>query len=181
MLYSFDGQIPTVGRGAYVSELATVIGNVVIGEGCYIGHGAIVRGDYGRIEIGDGTAVEEGVIIHAPPDHTQTIGGKVTLGHGAIVHGKAIGDLAVVGMGAVLSLLSILGEGAIVAEGAVIKWGQEIAPEMVVAGNPAKEIRPVNAKDREIWGYGKQLYIDLAARYLEKGLHPVEQPRKPLD
>ena len=177
MLYAYDGQRPVVGRGAYVSELATVIGNVVIGEGCYIGHGAIVRGDYGRIEIGDGTAVEEGVIIHAPPDHTQTIGGRVTLGHGAILHGTAIGDLAVVGMGAVLSLLSVIGEGAIVAEGTVVKWGQEIAADMVAAGNPAKVIRPVNAKDRELWGYGKQLYIDLAAKYLEKGLHPVDRTK----
>jgi carbonic anhydrase/acetyltransferase-like protein (isoleucine patch superfamily) len=58
MLYQFDGKQPQVGTGSYVSELAHVIGDVIIGTQCYIGHGAIVRGDYGRIVIGDGTAVE---------------------------------------------------------------------------------------------------------------------------
>ena len=67
MLYKFDGKVPTVGKGTCVSDIARIIGDVVIGSNCYIGHGAILRGDYGRIEIGDGTAVEEGVIVHAPP------------------------------------------------------------------------------------------------------------------
>ena len=67
MLYKFGGKQPSVGRGTYVSILAAVIGDVVIGDHCYIGHGAILRGDYGRIEIGHGTAIEEGVIVHAPP------------------------------------------------------------------------------------------------------------------
>ncbi len=110
MLYRFDGKEPTVGKGAYVSDLARVIGDVVIGENVYVGHGAIVRGDYGRIEIGSGTAVEEGAIIHAPPAHVQKIGEKVTIGHGAILHGNLIKDYAVIGMGAVLSLWSEIGE-----------------------------------------------------------------------
>ena len=88
MLYKFDGKQPTVGKDSYVSDLANVIGDVVIGNNCYIGHGAILRGDYGRIEIGDGTAVEEGVIVHAPPGDTNRIGARVTIGHGAVVHGK---------------------------------------------------------------------------------------------
>ena len=69
MIRSFRGAVPRLGAGAYVDPSAQVIGDVVIGDHCYIGHGAILRGDYGRIEIGDGTAVEEGAIIHAPPIH----------------------------------------------------------------------------------------------------------------
>jgi len=175
MLYTFDGQTPVIGKETYVSETAQVIGNVVIGDNCYIGHGAILRGDYGRIEIGAGTAVEEGVIIHAPPDHLQTIGKRVTLGHGAILHGKSIGDGAVIGMGAILSILSEVQEGAIVGEGSVVKWGQVIPARMVAAGNPAKEIREVRPKDQEIWNFGKQLYIDLAKRYLRVGMQPVSE------
>jgi carbonic anhydrase/acetyltransferase-like protein (isoleucine patch superfamily) len=175
MLYTFDGQTPVIGKETYVSETAQVIGNVVIGDNCYIGHGAILRGDYGRIEIGSGTAVEEGVIIHAPPDHLQIIGKRVTLGHGAILHGKSIGDGAVIGMGAILSILSEVQEGAIVGEGAVVTWGQVIAEKMVAAGNPAKVIREVRTKDKEIWDYGKQLYIDLAKRYLKVGMQPVSE------
>ena len=68
MLLTFEGRTPVVGTHSYVSETAQVIGDVVIGDSCYIGHGAIIRGDYGRVVIGDKTAVEEGVVIHAPPE-----------------------------------------------------------------------------------------------------------------
>ena len=67
MLYEFDARKPVLGTGTYVSETATVIGEVRIGNECYIGHGAILRGDYGTIEIGDGTAVEEGVTCTPRP------------------------------------------------------------------------------------------------------------------
>lgn len=174
MLYTFEGQQPSVGKESYVSELARVIGNVVIGDNCYIGHGAILRGDYGRIEIGSGTAVEEGAIIHAPPDHTNRIGERVTLGHGAILHGNVIGGGAVIGMGAILSIFSEIGENAIVAEGSMVKWGQKIPPNVVAAGNPAEIKREISRKDRDIWAFGKQLYVDLAKRYLKSGLHPVD-------
>lgn len=173
MLYKFDGRQPTVGINTYVSALAAVIGDVVIGADCYIGHGAILRGDYGRIEIGDGTAVEEGVIVHAPPDDTNRIGTKVTIGHGAVVHGKYIGNQAVIGMGAILSIWSEIGEGSIIAEGAVVKMKQLIPPKVVAAGNPAKIVREITADDEEFWNMGKQLYIDLAKKYLDVGIHPV--------
>jgi carbonic anhydrase/acetyltransferase-like protein (isoleucine patch superfamily) len=174
MLYKFDGNQPTVGEDTYVSDLARVIGNVTIGNNCYIGHGAIVRGDYGRIEIGDGTAVEEGVIIHAPPGDTSRIGKKVTIGHGAVVHGKYIGDGAVIGMGAITSIWSEVKEQAIVAEGCVVKLKQVIPPGVVAAGNPAKIIREITKKDKEFWDWGKQVYIDLAKKYLDIGMEPLD-------
>ena len=174
MLYSFDGKKPRLGRGTYMSELARVIGDVIIGDDCYIGHGAILRGDYGRIEIGSGTAVEEGVIAHAPPDHVNRIGENVTVGHGAILHGNTIGDFAVIGMGAILSLWSEVGEWAIVAEGCVVKMKQIIQGEVVVAGNPAEVVRKVSDKDKERWSFGKRLYVDLARKYLELGMISVE-------
>jgi carbonic anhydrase/acetyltransferase-like protein (isoleucine patch superfamily) len=174
MLYKFNGKQPVVGKDTYISNVANVIGDVIIGDNCYIGHGAILRGDYGRIEIGNGTAVEEGVIVHAPPGDTNRIQKKVTIGHGAVVHGKHIGDLAVIGMGAVLSIWSEIGERSIVAEGSVVKLKQIIPPRMVVAGNPAQIVRETNATDEEFWGRGKQLYIDLAKKYLDEGMVPVD-------
>ena len=173
MRYKVDGKQPKVGKNSYVSDIARVIGDVVIGDNCYIGHGAILRGDYGRIEIGDGTAVEEGVIVHAPPDNINRIGKKVTIGHGAVVHGKSIGDHAVIGMGAIVSIWAEIGEWAIVAEGCVVKLKQIIPPKVVAAGNPAKIVRELTEKDREFWNGGKQLYIDLAKKYLNHGMEPV--------
>lgn len=174
MLYRFNGKQPTAGKDTYISELAHVIGDVVIGNNCYIGHGAILRGDYGRIEIGDGTAVEEGVIIHAPPGFTNRTGIRVTIGHGAILHGQSIGDKVVIGMGAVLSILSEVGEGAIVAEGSIVTAKQIVPAGVVVAGNPATVVREVTAKDETMWDWAKQLYIDLAKKYLHEGMEPVK-------
>ena len=173
MRYRFDGKQPVVGKDTYVSNLATVIGDVVIGKNCYIGHGAILRGDYGRIEIGDGTAVEEGVIAHAPPDERFQIGKRVTIGHGAVIHGKYIGDLAVIGMRAIISIWSEIGKRSIVAEGSVVKMKQVIPPNVVAAGNPARVVRDVSDQDEEFWSWGKQLYIDLAKKYLDIGMEPV--------
>ncbi|MDD5724072.1 MAG: gamma carbonic anhydrase family protein [Syntrophales bacterium] len=175
MLYKFDGNQPVVGKNSYISDSARVIGDVVIGDNCYIGHGAILRGDYGRIEIGDGTAVEEGVIVHAPPNDINRIGKRVTIGHGAVAHGKSIGDQAVIGMGAVLSIHSEIGAWAIIAEGGIVKWGQVIPPGVVAAGNPAAVVREVSEKDKKNWNWGKQLYIDLAKKYLDIGMEPVDK------
>ena len=173
MLFEFEGKSPEAGSETYISELANVIGDVSIGNNCYIGHGAILRGDYGKIEIEDGTSVEEAVIIHAPPGEMCYIGKKVTLGHGAVIHSKHIGDLAVIGMGAILSIRSEVQAGSIIAEGAVVKQNQVIPPEVVAVGNPAKIVRKTTLKDRERWNMGKQLYIDLAKRYLQNPMTPA--------
>ena len=173
MLYAFDGRKPEIGWDVYISDHAVVIGDVKIGDACYVGPGAILRGDYGRIEIGSGTAVEENVTVHAPPERVCQIGKKVTLGHGAIIHASSIGDLAVIGMGAVLSLRAKVGERAIIAEGAVVKMNQKVPGGVVVAGNPATVVRDVSPEDEERWKKGKQLYIDLAKKYLKIGLQPI--------
>ena len=173
MLFEFEGKSPVAGAETYVSELANVIGDVRIGNNCYIGHGAILRGDYGKIEIEDGTAVEEGVIIHAPPGELCYIGDRVTLGHRAVIHSKYIGELAVTGMGAVLSIRSEVQARSIIAEGTVVKQNQVIPPGVVAAGNPAKIVRETRQKDEEHWKMVKQLYIDLAKRYLLNPLRPV--------
>lgn len=174
MLYEYDGRRPTVGKDSYVSDIAHVIGDVVIGDNCYIGHGAILRGDYGAIVVGSGTAVEEGVVVHAPPDRSCRIGKRVTIGHGAVIHAATIGDSAVIGMGAVLSIESEIGEGTIVAEGTVVRMRQKVTARVVVGGNPMRVIRQIAPKDMEFWDKGKQLYIDLAKKYLEKGMRPLQ-------
>jgi carbonic anhydrase/acetyltransferase-like protein (isoleucine patch superfamily) len=166
LLYAFDGKSPETGKETYVSEKALVIGNVKIGDNCYIGHGAILRGDYGSILIGPGTAVEEGAIIHAPPHETSLVGERVTIGHGAIVHSAKIGDFSVIGMGAVLSIRCEIGANSIVAEGAVVKMQQVIPDGVVAGGNPAKVLRAISEKDIEFWTKGKEIYTELAKQYL---------------
>jgi carbonic anhydrase/acetyltransferase-like protein (isoleucine patch superfamily) len=167
-----------VGNGTYVSDTAQVIGDVVIGDNCYIGHGCILRGDYGQIVIGSGCAVEESVVIHAPPDETNEIGERTTIGHGAILHGKRIGAGAVIGMGAILSIRSVIGEETIIGEGCIVTMSQVIPPRMVAMGNPAKVTRVVNIDESAFWELVKQRYIDLAKKYLGRGMVPVAGCRR---
>ncbi len=174
MFYRFDGKQPVVGTGTYVSETAIVIGDVIIGNYCYIGHGSILRGDYGTIKIGNETAVEEGAIIHAPPQDSCSIGNGVIIGHGAIIHAKLIGDFAGIGMGSILSVWSEVARGSVVAEGAIVKRGQKIPESVIVAGNPAKKIRDMSQKERDFWAWTRKIYVDLAGKYCKLGMERIE-------
>jgi carbonic anhydrase/acetyltransferase-like protein (isoleucine patch superfamily) len=80
MYFSFMERRPRIGKKTYVSDTAQIIGDVTICDECYVGHGAILRGDYGRIIIGAGSAIEEAAVIHAPPDEVAEVGERVTIG-----------------------------------------------------------------------------------------------------
>lgn len=172
-IYSFEGKTPVIGRGTYVYPSADVIGSVVIGERCFIGPGARIRGDYGSIEIGSNTAVEDNCVIHARPGERTRIGSWVTLGHGAVIHNCSIADWVVVGMGAVISDYAELGEWCVVGEGGVVKNRQKVAPGAIVVGVPAKVVGEVDEEYKNRWRKFKEIYSQLAEkRYLE-GLKPL--------
>jgi len=154
-----------------------VIGDVRIGERCYVGHGAILRGDYGTIEIGEETAVEEGVIIHARPQGATRIGARVTLGHGAMVHNATICEGAVIGMRAVVSDYSTVGEGALVGEAALVKQGDEIPARKIALGVPARVKGDVGDRHLAMTHFAKDLYVSLAERNLAGAM--VELPASP--
>jgi len=164
-IYRYKNGVPQIGKDCYISDSARVIGNVILGDGCYVGHGAIIRADYGRIRIGGGSAIEENAVIHARVDATSILGNKVTLGHGAIVHGDFLGDFAVVGMGAVVGRKSTVGEWSIVAEGAVVPTGESVGPGKIVAGIPAVTIGEVTQQHKDYWLWAKNMYRDLARDY----------------
>ncbi|MCD6292147.1 MAG: gamma carbonic anhydrase family protein [Deltaproteobacteria bacterium] len=164
-IYEFEGRNPTFAPTAYVAETAIIIGDVRLADNVYVGHGAILRGDYGTIDIGPQSAIEEGAILHINPGCCCRLGRRVTVGHGAKLHCLEIADSAVIGIGAILSFNVKVGEWSIVAEGAVVPNGKIIEPGVVVAGNPAKEISKVKEQHKKFWNYGKDLYVDLAARY----------------
>jgi len=102
MLYEFEEKSPEIGKGSFVFDTATIIGNVKIGEGCYIGAGAVLRGDYGRIEIGDYTAIEDNCVVHARPDDLCRVKDHVTIGHAAVLHNCDLSVWGVFGMRAVV-------------------------------------------------------------------------------
>ena len=138
MIYEFDSKRPRIHSSAYISDSATIIGDVQIGARCYVGPGAVIRGDEKPIVIGDETAVEDCAVIHVGGSGSSGcyIGKRVTIGHGAIVHGNVIRDSANIGMGAIISIYAEVGEYAVVAEGAVVKRGQVIPRRSSWAGLP---------------------------------------------
>jgi carbonic anhydrase/acetyltransferase-like protein (isoleucine patch superfamily) len=167
-IYRYGDRVPQIEKGSFVSDSARVIGDVRIGRDCYIGHGAVLRGDYGTIKIGDGTAIEENAMLHIRPDGLLELEEKVTVGHGALIHGKLIKSFAVIGIGSVIGFDGVIGKWSIVAEGCVVPGGTEIPDGKIAAGVPCKIIGDTLERHKKFWTYGKQLYIDLAKEYPHK-------------
>lgn len=166
MINTFEGKTPRIAPGAYVHPSADVFGDVQIGAGCWIGPGARIRGDYGRILIGDNTSIEDNCVIHARPDEQTVIGNWVTIGHGAIIHNAAVSDYAIVGMGSIVSDWAVVGEWAVIGEGAVVRQNQEVPPGSIAVGTPAKLLdKQVGPEFKEQWTHFKKVYVDLAHRY----------------
>ena len=167
-VYRYGDFEPVIGQQCYVSDSARVIGNVILGDNCYIGHGAIVRADQGQIKLGRGCAVEENVVIHVRNRQTCVLEDRVTLGHGAIIHGDWIGSNAVVGMGAVVGRESRVGSWAVVAEGCVVPRGAQVDEGDIVAGIPAKKVGQLGAEQKKYWEWAKDVYEEFAREYDQK-------------
>ncbi len=166
MINTFEGNTPLIGDNSYVHPSADVLGNVEIGSGCWIGPGARIRGDYGRIVIGRNTGVEDNCVIHARPGEQTTVGNWVTVGHGAIIHNATIEDWALLGMGSITSDWAVVGRWAVIGEGTVVKQRQQIPANGIAVGTPARVLDKQVTDDFEAdWTRFKQLYVDLASRY----------------
>ncbi len=164
-LYEINGKRPVIDPASWIAPSADIIGNVTIGRNCYIGWGAVIRGDYGTITVGDGSAIEENVTIHARPGNHVIIGNDVTIGHNAMIHNTTIHDNAVIGMNSTITDYSEIGEWAIIAEHSLIKRNQSVPAGKIYAGVPAVEKGDVLDRHREEWSIAKKIYRDLADRY----------------
>ncbi len=174
-IYEFEHKKPRIGKGTFIFPSADIIGDVTLGENCYVGPGARIRADYGSIHIGDNTAVEENVVIHARPGEKAGIGNFVTLGHAAVIHNAMIHDWAIIGMGAIVSDYAEIGEWAVVAEGAVVKNNQKIPEKTIAVGIPAKTVAEITEEYKKQWTEYKKIYADLAKNRFPKSLRAVEQ------
>lgn len=144
MIYSFNGFIPVIHESSFIHPLAAVTGNVIIGKDCYVGPGAALRGDWGRIIIEDGCNVQENCTIHMFPGVTVLLKEGAHIGHGAIIHGATIGKNCLVGMNAVIMDNVELGDESIVGALTFIKQDEKIPARSLVAGNPGKIIKQVS-------------------------------------
>ena len=162
MIFEFKGNKPVIDPSSFVHPQANVTGNVVIGKNVYIGPGAALRGDFGKIIIKDGANVQENCTIHMFPGVTVTINEGAHLGHGSIVHGATIGFNSMIGMNAVVLDDAIIGAECIVGALTLVKSEMVIPDRKVVAGNPAKIIKDVSDEMIAWKTEGTKIYQSLA-------------------
>ena len=175
MIYSFKGFIPVIHETSYIHPQAAVTGNVVIGKNCYIGPGAAIRGDWGKIIIEDGCNVQENCTIHMFPGVTVHLKEYAHIGHGAVIHGATIGKNCMVGMNSVIMDDVELGDESIVGALTFIKEGETIPSRSIVAGNPGKIIKQVTDEMIAWKTKGTELY-----QLLSKEMTEYFQPVAPL-
>jgi phenylacetic acid degradation protein len=185
-VYSIDGLTPVVDPSAYVHPTAVLIGDVVVGAGCYVGPCASLRGDFGRIEIRAGANIQDNCILHAYPSVDTVVEEDGHIGHGAILHGCRVQHNGLVGMNAVVNDNAVVGESAIVAAMAFVKAGMVVPPRSLAAGVPAKIVRALTDAELAWKVEGTQTYQDLTRRCLAtmhavKPLAAAEPGRKRLE
>ncbi|NLV68081.1 MAG: gamma carbonic anhydrase family protein [Spirochaetes bacterium] len=163
--YEVNGKRPVIDPSSWVAPSAELIGNVIIGKNCYVGWGAVLRGDYGTIIVGDGSAIEENVTIHVRPGDCTTIGRDVTIGHNAMIHNATICDFAVIGMNSTVTDFTTIGEWAIIGEHSLVKRNMSVPAGKIFAGVPAVEKGEVLEKHKVEWNAAKKIYQNLAMRY----------------
>ena len=173
MLLELDGVKPQVHETAFVSEQASVIGDVRIGPNSSVWHGAVIRADSGTITIGEGSNVQDNSVIHADDD--ATIGNGVTIGHGVVCHGKTIGDGCLLGNGSVLNDGVVLGNGCLVAAGSVIPENTVFEDNQLIRGVPGKAIGRLRSRHQELQKRAALSYVGRIGRYKQSS-----SPENPL-
>lgn len=178
MIYSFKEFTPVIHDTSFIHPQAAVTGNVLIGKNCYIGPGAALRGDWGKIIIEDGCNVQENCTIHMFPGVTVLLKTNAHIGHGAVIHGATIGKNCLVGMNSVVMDNVELGDECIVGALTFIKEGERIPPRSVVVGNPGKIVKQVNDEMIAWKTEGTKLYQSLPKEMFErfKLSEPLNEP-----
>ncbi len=184
--YEIDGVIPVIDPTAFVHPSATLIGDVIVGPGCYVAPGASLRGDFGRIILERGSNLQDCCVMHGFPGTDTKVEEDGHIGHGAILHGCLVRRNAMVGMNAVVMDEAVIGESSIVAACAFVKAGMVIPPRSLAVGTPAKVLRPLTDAEIEWKVSGTRSYQDLTLRSLRtlKEVAPlaaVEADRKRIE
>ena len=148
-MYRFGDHAPQIPASAYVASGATVIGQVILGEGASVWPAAVVRADNERITVGARTNVQDGAVLHADPGIPLTIGENVSIGHQAMLHGCTIGDGSMIGIQAVILNRAVIGKNCLVGAGAIVTEGKSFPDRSLLVGAPAKVVRELTDKEVE--------------------------------
>ncbi|MBT3417328.1 MAG: gamma carbonic anhydrase family protein [Flavobacteriales bacterium] len=145
LIKKIKGITPQFGKGIYLAENSTVIGDVVIGNNCSIWFNSVIRGDVNSIRIGNKVNIQDGAVIHCTYKTAATfIGNNVSVGHNALVHGCKIKDNVLIGMGSIVMDGAVVESNSIIAAGAVVLEGAHVESGSIYAGIPAKKVKQLN-------------------------------------
>lgn len=169
MLRLFKNHAPRVAPSTYVDESAQIIGDVVIGEESSVWMNAVVRGDVNHIRIGSRTNIQDGTIVHVmrDPSHPTVVGEDVTVGHGVVLHGCAVANRCLIGIGAILLNGSSVGEDCIVAAGTLLPEGMAVPPRSLVMGSPGKVRRMLTDDEVAFILRSAQNYVSYRLDYMQ--------------
>ncbi len=154
---------PTIDKNAFVAPNATVVGDVCLKENASVWYGAVLRGDSGKITVGENSNVQDNCVIH----ENTTIGKGCTVGHGAILHGCTLKDNCLVGMGAIVLDGAILEEACMVGAGAVVTGKTHAPAGSLLLGSPAKVVKPLSDTQKEYIFMDADNYVALAKETLK--------------
>jgi carbonic anhydrase/acetyltransferase-like protein (isoleucine patch superfamily) len=160
---------------AFVAPGAVVVGEVQLGRQASVWFNTVVRGDVAPVEVGEETNLQDGAIVHVDAGQPALIGARVTVGHGAVIHGCVIEAECLIGIGAIVLTGARVGTGSLVAAGALVREGQVVPPGSVVLGVPAKVAGPATDEHRALIRGGYEHYVALARSYIARGFsgpHP---------
>ena len=150
LIKTVKGKTPQFGKNIYLSENATVVGEVIMGDDCTVWFNAVVRGDVHYIHIGNKVNIQDGAIIHCTYQKAPTtIGNNVSIGHKAIVHGCTLEDNVVIGMGAIVMDHAVVEKNSLVAAGSVVLENTRVESGSIYAGVPAKKVKELSPENFE--------------------------------
>ena len=166
LIFSYAGYTPVVDPTAFVHPTATLIGDAIVGPRCYVGPGASMRGDFGRVELRAGANLQDNCVMHTFPGRIALVEENGHIGHGAVLHGCRVGSGALIGIGAVIMDNAVIGEHALVAAMSFVKEGMQVPPRVLVAGVPARVVRELTVTEVAWKSNGTLQYQELARRSL---------------
>ncbi|MFM8364292.1 MAG: gamma carbonic anhydrase family protein [Verrucomicrobiota bacterium] len=166
-LEKFLGRLPQISQAAFVAPNASIMGDVRLGKDSSVFYGAVLRGDIESIHIGEGTNVQDGAVVHLADDLPAIVGARCTIGHSAIVHACRIGDLCLVGMGAVILDGAEIGDECLIGARALVTQRTKIPPRSLVIGSPAKVVRQLNDSEIASLRESAEKYIAVARAHAE--------------
>ncbi len=164
-LIPFRGKTPVIDDSAFTAPTASIIGDVTLGASASVFYGVSVRADTAPIRIGEGTNLQDNVVVHADPGFPATIGARVSVGHSAVIHGCTIEGDCLIGMSATVMNGAVIGSGSLVAAGAVVLEGTIVPPLSLVAGVPAKVRRELSNDEVDAVKANAEQYRALAQEH----------------